>query len=162
MDGTPELEIREEARFVLWALRCCVSARMEGESYLYELAQGFEVADVAETRAVFCRFAEALQTHARGTVTWHGPRCGCVSFGELFVLQAMATASERLKESGSEPAPWWNGVVEANATLLVDGLARQWLEALENAGIIFPRPAELVVSLAALEQLVGPAFATVH
>lgn len=154
MDAAREIEIREEARFVLWALRCC-AARSQGEGFEAELLQGFELADVEETTAAFRRFAHALCQHAAGRVTWHGPRCACLSFGEILILQALATSGESLGEADIAPAPWWSGVVALHAAPVVDRLARHWLGALQRAGIRFPRPAELVVSLSALDNLIG-------
>lgn len=154
MQADRELEIREEARFALWALRCCAAARSRGEAFISELSRGFELADVTETSREFRRFAELLCHCADGRVTWHEPRCACLSLGELFILQALATAGERLGEHATAPAPWWNGVMDSRAASQVDDLARCWLVSLQRAGIRFPRPAELVVSLVALGPLV--------
>jgi hypothetical protein len=150
-----ELEIREEARFALWALRCCAAARNRGDAFLSELSRGFDLADVTETSAEFRRFADLLCSCSEGRVTWHDPRCACLSPGELSILQALATSVERLDEQAVSPAPWWNGVIDACAASPVDRLAREWLSSLQRAGIRFPRPAELVVSLVALEPLVA-------
>jgi hypothetical protein len=38
----------------------------------------------------------------------------------------------------------WRLVVEEDYALLIDALARQWLQALRRAGICYPTPGELI------------------
>jgi hypothetical protein len=72
-----EVEVRQEASFVLWAPRCCA---LERERYnipvIREIRNGFELADASETLVSFWEFARSLCQAAASRVTWHGPACG--------------------------------------------------------------------------------------
>jgi hypothetical protein len=142
-----ELEIRIEARFVLWALRCCAH---RGETSVQvaalEVARGFELADAAETLDRFWRFAQALCDAVDSPQVWHHPACDCVSPEEMSVLTALcfaAVAPAHVPMAARPQAPWEVLVAEDHA-LLVHALASQWLHALRRAGICYPLPGELV------------------
>ena len=140
-----ELEIRIEARFVLWALRWCAHrGDTDLEAAAREVMRGFELADATETLDRFWRFAQALCDVLDGPAAWHDPTCECVSQEELKVLEALSRSA--LLDPASAPLPTcpWDGLVSRDHALLIDVLARQWLRALRGAGICYPLPGELV------------------
>jgi hypothetical protein len=139
-DDPVEMEIRIEARFVLWALRCCAHRQdVPLQSIAQEVARGFELADAMETLDRFWRFAQALCDAVDSPGVWHHPTCDCVSAEEMQVLEALCHASS------PDGTPWpWQPLVGADYALLIDALARQWLQALRHAGICYPSPGELV------------------
>ncbi|MET0293153.1 MAG: hypothetical protein ABW136_12400 [Steroidobacteraceae bacterium] len=139
-----ELEIRIEARFVLWALRCCAHRRdVPLQTIAQEVARGFELADAAETLDRFWRFAQALCDVVETPGVWHHPTCDCVSSEEMQVLEALSHAALERPETVRIGTPW-RRLVGDDYALLVDRLARQWLHALRNAGICYPAPGQLV------------------
>jgi hypothetical protein len=152
-----QLEIRQEARFVLWALRCGM-ARQSGDPVIEaEIHRGFELADVLETRDEFWRFAEALAAVPWSHCAWHDPRCCCASSEELLVLQALAEVAERCRNGHEQVAGWWRMILPANSVERVDGCAREWISALSRAGVEFPAMHELIESLGPLSNLAQPA-----
>jgi hypothetical protein len=139
-----ELEIRIEARFVLWALRCCAQRRHEPlEEIAREVMRGFELADATETLDSFWRFAQALCDVIESAEAWHHPTCDCVSDEEMQILEALSHTAFGCREPLSPHEPWPRLVGE-DYSLLVGRLAGQWLAALRNAGICYPAPGELV------------------
>src|SRR5687767_13890380 len=89
-----EMEIRIEARFVLWALRCCAHRDgMAPQVAAREVSRGFELADAAETLDRFWRFAQALCDALDAPQVWHHPTCECVSPEEMAVLEALCFAA---------------------------------------------------------------------
>ncbi len=60
-EALSEVEIRQEARFVLWALRWCALAHQgDNEQAHGEIVRGFELADASETVPSFWEFARSL------------------------------------------------------------------------------------------------------
>jgi hypothetical protein len=133
-----ELEIRQEARFALWALRCCAQSDQPLQDSWARVTWGFELTDVSETLSDFWRLASELCLAARPDFEWHSPDCPCVSEEELQLVQALAEASEALDATNPKPAAWWRGVVADDAVSSIDALARTWLSGLQRAGIRFP------------------------
>ena len=135
-----ELEIRVEARFVLWALRCCAHRPQDSTNAVtQELARGFELADATETLGRFWRFAQTLCGASESAVDWHHPSCDCVSLFEMQVLEALS-----LVATPGWSVPRWVALVGPEAAPQVDALARHWLSDLRRAGIGYPAPGELV------------------
>ncbi len=157
IETSRQAEICQEARFVLWALRCAVAAGRGAEEAAAELTLGFELADVAETAAAFRGFAAELCAVQWPLEVWHHPRCCCISTQEMFILQALAQAAERHRQADSAHGHWWRLLLPANHIAAVDAAAREWLGVLERAGVVFPSPAELVECLRPLEGLTEPA-----
>jgi hypothetical protein len=148
MEISRQTEICQEARFVLWALRCAVAgARGDQEAQ----------ADVPETADAFRRLALALTSFQWPLPVWHHPRCSCVSTEEMCVLRALSEVAERQKQSDPRPVLWWRLLLPAEGIAAVDAAARGWLLVLERAGVVFPRPAELVECLQPLEAVAQPA-----
>lgn len=158
MTMTPrQFEICQEARFVLWALRCAVAwSRGEPEART-ELQRGFELADVPETTTSFLEFSRRLCAVTWEPTTWHHPRCCCVSPQELLMLQALSGAAHRLRRGDAAAVPLWHMLVPDHAVEAVDASAREWLVALDRAGIRFPAPEELLECLRPLEAITAPA-----
>lgn len=156
-DTARQLEVCQEARFVLWALRCAVARHDDDREAAAEISRGFELADVSETSLAFWEFAEALRSIVWAETVWHDPRCCCVSTEEVFLLQALAETSERLRQSEVQPAQWWRVLIPAKSIAIVDRMARAWLDALDRAGVVFPLRGELVDSLRPLENMMTPA-----
>lgn len=150
-------EIRQEARFVLWALRCAVAHDRGDVCAESELRRGFELADVMETAASFRGFALALCSVQWAPAVWHDPQCGCVSSEELLMLQALADACERQRMGDENPSAWWLVLMPTANVGHLDHVARSWLRALQAAGVSFPQPRELIESLGQLESIAGPA-----
>lgn len=159
MDAGRQFEIRQEARFVLWALRCAVAHERGDAAAHAELLRGFELADVLETAAPFREFVRVLCSVEWTPAAWHHPQCSCVSNEELIVLQALADTWERLRCGDSCPGTWWQVLVPASVAGRLDADARLWLDALRGAGVAFPRSAELIESLRLLENMAQPAAA---
>ncbi len=159
MDSQRELAIRQEARFVLWALRCAVSRSRGDFEAEAEIAWGFHMADVLDTSVEFWNFADALCAIGWSLAAWHDPRCGCISTEEIVLLQALAETAERQRRQQLEPATWWRTLVPNHVVPSIDAQARSWLEALDRAGVKFPCQGELVTGLRQLENLVEPAGA---
>ncbi|MEJ0098445.1 MAG: hypothetical protein WDO12_01320 [Pseudomonadota bacterium] len=157
MPQVREVEIRQEARFVLWALRCAVLRSYGNSDAEAELARGFELARVSETLSQFWSLASALISVDWSPAVWHEPWCCCASNEELIILQAMAESAERLRGEQAEPAWRWRTIVPATSVGLIDAMARSWIAALDRAGVMFPRSAELVQSLRPLENITQPA-----
>ncbi|MEJ0100199.1 MAG: hypothetical protein WDO12_10875 [Pseudomonadota bacterium] len=157
MDTSRQAEICQEARFVLWALRCLVAGARGDEDAQEELAQGFELADVPETAGAFGRLADALCAVQWPLPVWHHPRCSCVSAEEMCVLRALAETAERQRHTDPRPAQWWLLLLSADGVRIVDAAARSWLAVLERAGVVFPSPAELLECLQPLEVVAEPA-----
>jgi len=157
MDPSRQFEIRQEARFVLWALRCAVAQERGDVAAAGELQRGFELADVIETSTPFRQLAVALCSVDWPATVWHDPQCCCVSYEELFMLQALADACERQHIGDGSPSAWWRVLVPQTRVATVDVAARCWLRALHAAGVSFPHPRELIESLGQLEQLAAPA-----
>jgi hypothetical protein len=139
-----ELEIRIEARFVLWALRCCAHRGDTAVQAAQEVARGFELADVAETLDRFWRFAQALCDAVDTPQAWHHPTCDCVSAEEMAVLEALCFAAQPSPQVATRPQAPWSGLIAEDYALLVHALAGQWLHALRRAGICYPLPGDLV------------------
>jgi hypothetical protein len=155
-----EVEIRQEARFVLWALRWCALARQGDEPLAQdEVSRGFDMAQAREVAVSFWEFADCLCRCVSSGLVWHGPACTCVSSGEMNVLHALAQVAGDLRSGAPAPALWWRGIVPASRLPLVDGLARLWLGQLQRAGIDFPGPTQLIEAMTPLHNLVeeGPA-----
>jgi len=153
------VEIRQEARFVLWALRCAV-ARLRGDPAIeQEIERGFEIADVTETVVEFWALAEALYAVAWSHAVWHDPRCCCASSEELLILQALAEVAERLRNGQPEPACRWRVILPDVSVEVVDASARAWIEVLDRAGVVFPPMGELIDSLGPLQNIARPAGA---
>lgn len=139
-----DLEIRIEARFALWALRCCAHRQdVPIETIAEEVARGFELADATETLDRFWRFAQVLCDVVESPEVWHHPTCDCVSSEEFQVLEALSHAAIEHYGDAATGTPW-RSLVGEDYALLVERLARQWLLALRRAGICYPPPGELV------------------
>lgn len=150
-DSLTEVEIRQEARFVLWALRCCALDRMgTNQPAREEIVRGFELADASETTASFWEFARCLCRAATSGLVWHGPACGCVSSGEMHVLHALAQVADHERSAVAAPSHWWRVLVPAVQLEQVDQLARRWLAELCRAGIQYPGATQLVGALTPL------------
>ncbi len=148
-----EVEIRQEARFVLWALRCCALDHQRANPDVHgDIARGFELADALETLPSFRAFALHLQAAAPGVV-WHGPACGCVSSSEMHVLHALAQVADHLRAATAAPADWWRILLPAAQRGQVDGWARHWLAELNRAGIEYPGTTRLIEALTPLQML---------
>ena len=147
-----DLEIRIEARFALWALRCCAHNRdMPLRTIAEEVARGFELADASETLDRFWRFAQVLCDVVDSTSAWHHPTCDCVSEEEMQILEALSFAAGDAGERPVSGTTAWLRVVDADYALRIEALARQWLHALKRAGICYPSPGELVREGSALQ-----------
>ena len=133
-----ELEIRQEARFALWALRCCAQTDLPLQDSWARVTWGFEITDVSETLSDFWRFASELCSAAVPGFEWHSPDCPCVSEEEMQLVQALAEAAELQNAANPRPAVWWRGVVADDTVTSIDALARKWLSGLLRAGIRFP------------------------
>jgi hypothetical protein len=152
-ESLSEVEIRQEARFVLWALRwCALGHQWDNEQAQAEIGRGFELADASETVAAFREFGRVLCQSAPSLV-WHGPACGCVSSGEMHVLHALAQVADHRREEVAAPAQWWRVLVPAALVDPIDRLARQWLAQLHRAGIEYPGAARLIEALSPLQVL---------
>jgi hypothetical protein len=160
IDTQRQAEICQEARFVLWALRCAVAAQRGEEGAEAELRLGFDLADVHETAPAFRDFAEVLCSLEWPHTVWHHPRCGCVSTEEMCILRALADAAERERNDDQGPGHWWRLLLQVDAIASVDGRARAWLGALGRAGVVFPSQAELVECLRPIEGLAEPSSAS--
>jgi hypothetical protein len=156
MDDYQELLIREEARFVLWALRCAAAAEAGDDDARAELERGFELVDVAETNDAFAAFALALCRGGTGRIEWHEPACACVSAPEMAVLHQLATIAARLHAAEADADRGWEALVPAVLAPRVDRLARGWLLSLREAGICFPEPSQMIASLSALQNFIEP------
>lgn len=159
MESTRQVEICQEARFVLWALRCAMAIGRGEAAAEAELALGFELADVPETRATFAEFAARLAAFDWPETVWHHQRCGCVSSEEMSVLQALAETAMRQRRGEAGATHWWRLLIPVASIPSIDAAARDWLSVLNRAGVVFPSPAELLECLQPLENLAGPARA---
>lgn len=159
VETSRQAEICQEARFVLWALRCAVAAERGEAGAEAELQLGFELADVPETAASFRDFAAVLCNLDWPLTVWHHPRCCCVSTEEMFILRALADTAERQRRGEMGQGLWWHLLLQVDAIAAVDGGARAWLGALERAGVVFPSQAELVECLRPIEGLAEPSSA---
>lgn len=159
IDTQRQAEICQEARFVLWALRCAVAARRGEEGAEAELILGFNLADVPETAPAFRDFAAVLCGLDWPLTVWHHPRCCCVSTEEMFILRALADTAERQRAGDPGQGHWWRLLLQVEAVAPVEGRARAWLRVLERAGVVFPSQAELVECLRPIEGLSEPASA---
>jgi len=149
-----EVEIRQEARFVLWALRwCALDHQGDSEQAKAEIARGFELADASEAAASFWEFARCLCQCASSSLVWHGPVCGCVSSGEMHVLHALAQVADHERHAIAGASPWWRVLVPAARLEQVDALARRWLAQLHRAGIEYPGATRLIEALGPLQNL---------
>lgn len=157
-------EICQEARFVLWALRCAMAASRGDDTADAELARGFALADVCETAPAFAALTQALCAAEWTPLAWHHPRCGCVSAEEMCVLQALADTAERQRQDGAGRGLWWSLVLPARLEVMVDRAATEWLAALHRAGVVLPTPSELADCLQPLERLASHSsgMRTVH
>jgi hypothetical protein len=152
-EALSEVEIRQEARFVLWALRWCQLAHQgDNERARAEIARGFELADAPEAVPSFWDFASLL-CHATSAVVWHGPVCGCVSSGEMHVLHALAQVADHEREAVAAPSHWWRVLVPAAQLEQIDQLARRWLAQLYRAGIVYPGATRLIEAFTPLQPL---------
>ena len=145
---------------MLWALRYAmahVGGNAEAED---QINRGFELADVMETRTAFWALARVLAAMDWSSV-WHAPCCCSTSSEELLVLQAIAESGERHRSGQAEPAAWWRLIVPPDAIGELDRSARAWIEALEQAGVVFPRMNDLIESLEPLHAIARQA-ASVH
>lgn len=157
MSSMRELQTRQEARFVLWALRSALCGARGDESCARELELVFDLAGVADTSASFHALARTLFAVDWPLAAWHGPRCGCMSTEEFFVLNALAEVAARQRQHDANPAAWWRAVLPAQHIAAVDAAARSWLAELECAGVAFPTPEHLHACLRPLESIAGPA-----
>jgi hypothetical protein len=152
-EALSEVEIRQEARFVLWALRwCALDHQGDNEQARAEIVRGFELADASEAASSFWEFARCLCS-AASTVVWHGPVCGCVSSGEMHVLHALAQVADHERGAIAAPSVWWRVLVPAARLEQIDGLARRWLGQLHRAGIEYPGATRLIEALNPLQNL---------
>jgi hypothetical protein len=153
-----EVEIRQEARFVLWALRWCAAAQEgEREAAHAEVMRGFDLVDATDTAGSFWEFAQCLCQCLSAGLVWHGPACSCVSSGEMHVLHALAHVADQSRANDSLPSRWWRVLVPESRLHLVDGLARLWLIQLRRSGIKYPGAAELVEAMTPLHWLMDEA-----
>lgn len=159
IETSRQAEICQEARFVLWALRCAVAAGRGEEGAEAELRLGFDLADVPETAESFREFAAVLCNLHWPLTVWHHPRCGCVSTEEMFILRALADTAERQRHGDPGYGHWWRLLLQVEAIPAVDAGARAWLGSLERAGVVFPSQAELVECLRPIEGLAEPSSA---
>lgn len=159
MSALRELEIRQEARFVLWALRSAMAGARGDEAAGTELARGFTLVGVSGTAGTFTDFTRALFAVDWDISVWHGPRCCCVSTEEVFVLNALAEAAERQRRATAGPAQWWRLVLPPDRIAAVDAAARTWLQELERAGVRFPPPDMLDACLRPVQNIAEPARA---
>lgn len=150
MAGRDELEIRQEARFTLWALRTLNSRELTREQRQRLLAHGFDLADARHALPMFLRFGQQLAGATGHRIHWHEPHCCRLSGGELLVLQALA----QCQSAGGE-CPVWRQLLGAGESSELADCGREWLRALSLEGICFPTPAELVEGLAPLENLIS-------
>lgn len=163
MSSLQELQVRQEARFVLWALRCAMGGERGEEGAAGDLARGFALLGVSETSASFQDFVRALAAMDWSMEVWHGQRCCCVSTQEVFVLNALAEAAQRQRLADARPAQWWQLVLPAGRIAAIDAAARLWLVELEEAGVILPGPDLLETCLRPLQNIAEPASsARVH
>jgi hypothetical protein len=158
IETSRQAEICQEARFVLWALRCAVAAARGEEGAEAELRLGFDLADVPETTAAFREFATVLGGLDWPPTVWHHPRCGCVSTEEMFILRALADTAERQRSGETGQGHWWRLLLQVEAIQAVDAGARAWLASLHRAGVVFPSQAELVECLRPIEALAEPSL----
>lgn len=148
-----EVEIRQEARFVLWALRCCALLHNgNNRAAQGEIVRGFEIADALETLGSFREFGVFLQEAAKGVV-WHGPACGCISSGEMHVLHALSQVADHQRDAAVTPSQWWRVLVPAVHLDRIEILARRWLADLGRAGIEYPGVNRLIEALTPLHML---------
>lgn len=162
MSNLSDLETRQEARFVLWALRTA-HCGMQGEPGAgMELLRGFSLAGVAGSMGAFQDFVRALFAMQWPLTVWHGPQCGCVSTEEVFVLNALAEAAARQRDGNAGAAQWWRLLLPARRIGAVDAAARVWLSQLELAGVAFPGPQQLHSCMRPLEYIAGPARHAAH
>lgn len=159
MSTLRDLETRQEARFVLWALRSAICRVRGDEEAGTELARGFALAGVAATTDTFEDFTRALFAMEWPLEVWHGPRCCCISNEEVFILNALAETAARQRLRDDTAAQWWRLVLPAERIGAVDTAARTWLSGLAGAGVEFPAPDHLHNCLAPLQLLAGPAHA---
>lgn len=153
-EALSEVEIRQEARFVLWALRwCALDHESNNEQARAEIVRGFELADASEAAASFWEFGRYLCQSASPAVVWHGPVCGCVSSGEMHVLHALAQVADHERAAIAAPSAWWRVLVPATRLEQVDALARSWLAQLHRAGIEYPGAMRLIEALSPLQNL---------
>lgn len=164
LDAVRQFEICQEARFVLWALRCAIATGRGDTAAPAELARGFELADVPETAASFQQLSGVLGAMNWSPEVWHHPRCSCVSNEEMLILRTLAETAAALRRGDPRPARTWQALVPLRAVGALDLAARAWLAVLQRAGVVFPQPAELMECLEPLESLVEPAprMAQVH
>jgi hypothetical protein len=159
MSSLRELEIRQEARFVLWALRSAIAGLCGDADASADLVRGFALAGVSATTHAFGALASELFASEWSVEVWHGPRCCCVSAEEVFVLNALAEAAERQRLAEVAPAHWWRLILPAERVAAVDDAARTWLHELAIEGVVFPGPELLHSCLRPLENIAGPVTA---
>lgn len=157
MESARQVEICQEARFVLWALRCAMAIARGDQATRAELELGLELADVPETTAAFREFTGRLCALEWPREVWHHQRCGCVSTEEMCILQALAETALRQRRAVPGSAHWWRLLLPGASIPAIDAAARAWLAALHRAGVVFPAPLELLECLQPLERLAGPA-----
>lgn len=157
MSSLSNLEARQDACFVLWALRTANRDASCRDAAGPELMHGFMLAGVHDSIAAFHDFTRALFAMQWSPTAWHRPRCGCVSPEEVFVLNALAEAATRQRNGNEHAARWWRLVLPDGRIDGVDAAARLWLLHLELAGVTFPAPERLHSCLQPLECITGPA-----
>lgn len=149
MAGRDDPEIRQEARFTLWALRTLNLRQLSGEQRQRLLAHGFDLVDATHALPLFLRFGQRLAGATVRRIHWHEPYCCRLSAGELMVLQALA----QCQCEGQCLA--WRELMGAGENGELAASGREWLRALSLEGICFPTPAELMDGLAPLENLIS-------
>lgn len=163
MSPLQELQVRQEARFVLWALRCAMGGERGEEGAAGDLARGFALLGVSDTAGSFQDFVRALFAMDWSLEVWHGQRCCCVSAQEVFVLNALAETAQRQRHADAQPAQWWQLVLPVERIAAIDAAARVWLMELEEAGVVLPGPDLLETCLRPLQNIAAPATsARVH
>lgn len=141
MSESREVLMRREARYVLWALRCAMRAARGDEEAADSLGEQAETFAVTLACEPFIRLVRSLQTAA--SVDWHDPDCGCVSSGEMALLQALASPPEEAPVHGG----WWPLVIATGSTEGAREAARDWLRCLAAAGLCFPHADALLATV---------------
>jgi hypothetical protein len=144
MNGHREVLLRQEARFVLWILRCGAAAAAGRDDERNLLERGLAQASASATARACWRLSEALCLLGSDRIDWHHPQCDCVSSGEMAVLHALASVAAQLEPTEQPPEQWWGVIVPMESVLFVDRLARTWLIQLHRAGIGYPTPPQLL------------------
>lgn len=132
------IEMTEEERFIIWAIRQWVDDYKRGNVCKLLLIEGFHQVGAARAIVPFNTFMKITAEHGVRNLDVRCHRCGGVGEGEIDILSAIYGAQTgRWKVVGARLASWLDPSVQTAAELcideMMDGLAEGRLKVDERA-----------------------------